>query len=121
MASLFQRLGGQEAVDSVVETFYRKVLMDDRINQYFEDIDMDEQIQKQKAFLTMVFGGPASYSGRDMREAHRHLVDRGLNDQHVDAVLELLASSLADHGVSQEDISEVAGIANSVRDDVLSR
>ncbi len=121
MSSLYQRLGGQEAVDAVVETFYRKVLMDDRISEFFEDIDMEQQIQKQKAFLTMVFGGPVNYSGLDMREGHKHLVDRGLNDQHVDAVIELLGTALAEHGVNQEEISEVASIANSVRDDVLNR
>lgn len=121
MTSLYDRLGGQQAVDAVVETFYRKVLTDDRISQFFEDTDMDQQIAKQKSFLSMVFGGPANYSGLDMREAHRHLVKKGLNDSHVDAVIELLGSSLSDHGVGNSDINEVAKIANSVRDDVLDR
>jgi hemoglobin len=121
MASLYQKLGGQNAVDAVVETFYRKVLTDDRISDFFDDVDMDHQIAKQKAFLTMVFGGPVAYSGKDMREGHRHLVARGLNDSHVDAVVELLAASLAEHGVSPEDIEQVAVIANSVRADVLNR
>jgi hemoglobin len=121
MTTLFERLGGQTAVEAVVETFYRKVLTDERINQYFDDVDMERQINKQKAFLTMVFGGPAVYSGKDMREGHKHLVARGLNDSHVDAVIELLGQSLTEHGVSQSDISDIAGIANSVRNDVLNR
>lgn len=121
MGSLYEKLGGQEAVDTVVETFYRKVLVDDRISEFFDDVDMDQQIVKQKAFLTMVFGGPANYSGKDMRDGHKHLVTRGLNDSHVDAVIELLGASLREHGVNDADISEIAGIANSVRDDVLCR
>lgn len=121
MSSLYQRLGGQQAVDQVVETFYRKVLLDDRISSFFDDVDMDGQIQKQKSFLTMVFGGPTNYSGLAMREGHRHLVDRGLSDIHVDAVIELLGEALASHGASAEDISEVVTIANSVRDDVLNK
>lgn len=121
MGSLYEKLGGQKAVDTVVETFYRKVLVDDRISDFFDDVDMDHQIVKQKAFLTMVFGGPANYTGKDMREGHKHLVARGLNDSHVDAVIELLGAALKEHGVSDSDISEVAAIANSVRDDVLSR
>lgn len=121
MGSLYEKLGGQKAVDAVVETFYRKVLVDDRISDFFDDVDMDHQIVKQKAFLTMVFGGPANYTGKDMREGHKHLVARGLNDSHVDAVIELLGAALKEHGVSDSDISEVAAIANSVRDDVLSR
>lgn len=121
MTPLYQRLGGQKAVEEVVETFYRKVLTDDRISEFFDDIDMDVQIQKQKAFLTMVFGGPANYSGLDMRAGHKHLVDRGLTDKHVDAVIENLGAALSEHGAQATDIAEVSAIANSVRNDVLSR
>lgn len=121
MPSLFQRLGGESAVHEVVETFYRKVLMDARISEFFDDVEMDRQMLKQQAFLTMVFGGPSAYTGKDMRAGHKHLVARGLNDSHVDAVIEILGEALAEHGVAGSDIAEVAGIANSVRDDVLSR
>ena len=82
---------------------------------------MDKQIAKQKAFLTMVFGGPNNYTGKDMREGHKHLVDRGLNDEHVDIVIEHLGGTLAELGVGEGEISEVAALANSVRDDVLNR
>lgn len=121
MASLYERLGGMKAVDVVVETFYRKVLMDDRISHFFDDVDMDDQLLKQKGFLTMAFGGPVAYTGKDMRQGHLHLVQRGLNDAHVDAVIELLGASLTEHGVAIEDIAQIAAIANSVRDDVLNR
>lgn len=121
MTNLFGQLGGQAAVEAVVETFYRKVLTDDRVSEFFDDVDMDRQITKQKAFLTMVFGGPSSYSGKDMRDGHRHLVARGLSDKHVDAVIELLGESLRDHGVTSDQIAEVAAVAESVRDAVLNR
>ena len=119
--SLYDKLGGQDAVNAAVDIFYRKVLMDDRISSFFEDVDMEGQVQKQRAFLTMVFGGPNNYSGLDMRQGHRHLVAKGLNDSHVDAVIELLGETLKELGAGGEDIAEVAGIANSVRDDVLDR
>ncbi len=121
MATLYERLGGEAAVNAAVDIFYRKVLSDDRINDYFEDVDMDAQAAKQKSFLTMVFGGPNNYTGKDMREGHKHLVERGLNDSHVDAVIENLGSTLKELGVEDADIQEVADIANSVRDDVLNR
>ena len=50
MSSLFEQLGGEGAVDAAVDIFYRKVLQDDRIKDFFTDVDMDEQIKKQKAF-----------------------------------------------------------------------
>ncbi len=121
MSSLYERLGGEAAVDAAVDIFYRKVLSDDRVNEFFDDVDIEGQAAKQKGFLTMVFGGPNNYTGKDMREGHKHLVARGLNDNHVDAIIELLGSTLKELGVNDTDIAEVAGIAESVRDDVLNR
>ena len=82
---------------------------------------MDRQISKQKAFLTMVFGGPAHYTGKDMRAGHAHLLKMGLNDSHVDAVIENLGSTLQELGVAPAVIEKVAALANSVRGDVLNK
>ena len=98
--TLYEQLGGDAAVISAVEIFYRKVLVDDRISRFFDDVDMDRQIAKQKSFLTMAFGGPAAYSGKDMRSAHAGLVSRGLNNSHVDAVVENLGATLRELGVA---------------------
>lgn len=121
MTTLYERLGGEAVLDEAVDIFYRKVLADDRISAFFEDVDMDRQAGKQKAFLAMVFGGPTEYTGRDMREAHQPLVARGLVDDHVDAVIEHLGKTLEELGASEVDIEAVAAIANSVRDEVLNR
>jgi len=121
MSSLYERIGGEAAVEQAVGIFYRKVLLDDRVNEFFDGVDMDQQINKQKGFLTMAFGGPNNYTGKDMREGHKHLVARGLNDSHVDAIVELLGETLQELGVAAQDIQEVANIANSVRGDVLNK
>ena len=84
-------------------------------------IGNQEQAAKQKAFLTMAFGGPANYSGKDMREGHAKLVQMGLNDSHFDAVIENLAATLSELGVSAELIGQVAAIAQTTRADVLGK
>lgn len=119
--TLYERLGGAAGVDAAVEEFYRRVLRDDRTARFFDDVDMDRQIARQAAFLTMAFGGPNNYTGQDLRTAHSHLVDRGMGDPQVDAVIELLGATLRDLGVAETDIAEVAAIAGSVRGDVLNR
>jgi hemoglobin len=119
--NLYEQLGGKPAVDAAVDLFYQKVLADIRISHFFASIDMKKQMGKQKAFLTMVFGGPANYTGLDMRKGHAHLVERGLNDSHFDAVVENLGQTLAELGVNQDLIRQVAAIAESVRNDVLNR
>jgi hemoglobin len=121
MATLYEQLGGAAAVDRAVEIFYRKMLGDDRVASFFGDVDMERQASKQRAFLTMVLGGPNHYTGRDMRQAHAGLVSRGLADGHVDVVIEHLGATLKELGASDGQIAEVAALANSVRDDVLGR
>jgi hemoglobin len=119
--SLFEKLGGEAAVDAAVDIFYRKVLNDYRISHFFEGVDMEKQAAKQKAFLTMAFGGPHNYTGMDMRRGHAHLVQRGLNDTHFDAVIEDLAATLRELNVPENLIAQVAVIAEGTRNDVLGR
>lgn len=118
MSSLFERIGGKPAVEAAVDLFYRKVLSDDRISHFFDSIDMDRQRAKQKAFLTMAFGGPHNYSGKDMRAAHAKMQ---LTEEHFNAVVENLAATLKELGVGDAEIGEVATIAGSVKNDVLNK
>lgn len=118
MSNLYEKIGGEAAVDLAVDVFYRKVLSDDRISHFFDTVDMDRQRVKQKAFLTYAFGGPASYSGKDMRTAHASM---NLNEGHFDAVMENLGATLKELNVPDELIAEAAAIANSVKADVLNR
>ena len=119
--SLFESLGGAGAVDAAVDIFYRKVLSDDSISGFFDTTDMDDQRAKQKSFLTMAFGGPNEYTGKDMREAHAPLVEKGLNDSHFDAVAGHLQATLEELKVPADLIAQVMAIAGSTRDDVLNR
>ncbi len=121
-SSLYEQLGGEAAVNAAVDVFYRKVLSDYRINRFFDNTDIEKQAAKQKAFLTMAFGGPNHYNGADMRQAHAHLVKNlGLDDSHFDAVMEHLTATLEELNVPQNLIVQVAAIAESTRNDVLGR
>lgn len=119
--SLYDRIGGEAAVNAAVELFYRKVLGDYRISRFFDKSDMEKQIVKQKAFFTMAFGGPNNYSGQDMRDGHAHLVKMGLDDSHFDAVMEHLGATLVELNVPEDLIGEAAAIAESTRNDVLGK
>jgi len=118
MSSIYDRIGGEPAVDAAVDVFYRKVLSDDRISQFFDAVDMDRQRAKQKAFLTFAFGGPNQYTGQDLRVAHAKMT---LTDAHFDAVMENLGATLTELGVPAALIAEAAAVAESVRPAVLNR
>ncbi|HEY1534408.1 MAG TPA: group 1 truncated hemoglobin, partial [Polyangiaceae bacterium] len=84
--SLYERIGGEAAVAAAVDLFYEKVLADQRTQSFFAGLDMQAQIKKQMAFMTVAFGGPKEYRGRDLRAAHAGLVrDKGLTDVHFNA------------------------------------
>ena len=119
--TLYERIGGAVAVDAAVDVFYRKVLADYRINRFFDDINMDKQAAKQKAFFTMAFGGPNTYTGKDLRNAHARLVKMGLGNDHFDVVMEHLSATLKELNVPQDLIIEVETLAESTRKDVLSK
>ncbi|AKJ28535.1 group I truncated hemoglobin [Caldimonas brevitalea] len=121
MTSLYDKLGGEAAVDAAVDRFYDRVLRDERIKHFFEGIDMPRQRQHQKMFLTYAFGGAPAYGGGGLRASHAPLVARGLNDTHFDAVIEDLALTLKDMGVADDLVDEVALVAETVRPDVLGR
>jgi hemoglobin len=119
--SLYDQIGGSAAVDAAVDLFYEKVLADNTINGFFQAVDMKKQRAKQKAFLTMVFGGPNGYSGKDLRSAHAPLVAKGLGDVHFDAVAKHLQATLDQLKVPADLKNQVMTIAGSVRNDVLGR
>lgn len=118
--SLFERIGGKDAVNAAVELFYDKILNDTRISHFFENIDMKRQRAKQKVFMTYAFGGTPNYSGLSMRKAHEHLVkEKGLNESHFNAVAENLIATLKELGVPQNLIDEVIAIVLTTKNDVL--
>ena len=118
-ASIYQQIGGKAAMDAAIEIFYKKVLADDRIRHFFDDVDMVRQRTKQKAFLSAAFGGPIPWEGKDMRKAHAKL--SGLNDSHFNAVAENLQATLTELKVKKELIDKIMAIAESTRADVLNR
>ncbi|MCQ8180663.1 group 1 truncated hemoglobin [Methylomonas sp. SURF-1] len=119
--SLYERIGGEAAVNAAVDLFYGKVLDDYRINRFFEKTDMPKQVEHLKAFMTVAFGGPNNYTGRSLRDGHARLVKMGLNDSHYDAVMEHLGATMNELNVPQELIAEAAALVESVRGEVLGK
>ena len=124
MSTLYEKLGGENTVKLVVEKFYERVLNDDRINHFFEQVDMFKQKIHQIDFLTYAFEGSERYRGSAMREVHRKLVqEKGLSDEHFDAFIEDLVETLKELDISPALIEEALAIAGSVehRNDVLNK
>ncbi len=104
---------------AAVSIFYAKVIADELTRDFFAKLDMEAQAAKQTAFMVRAFGGPSEYAGRDLRTAHRGLVERGLRGEHFDAVLGHLRDTLHELGIAPALIDEVMVIVGATRAEVL--
>ncbi|MGR9046932.1 MAG: globin domain-containing protein [Gammaproteobacteria bacterium] len=119
---LYERVGGDKAMEIAVDLFYRKVLKDELVGPFFEDVDMESQRLKQKSFLSMAFGGPYQYSKLDLREVHKPLIEKfGMSDEHFDRVAAIFLETLKELNISEKEIQGVMAIIESTREDVLNR
>ncbi len=120
--TLYERLGGAPAIEAAVDRFYDRIMSDPSLAHFFDRVSMDKQREKQKAFMTYVFGGPTNYSGKSLRIAHQRLVEEyGLKDSHFDSVVSHLRSTLRELKVAPETIKEVVALVETTRNDVLNR
>jgi hemoglobin len=121
MATLYERIGGDEAMAAAVNGLYDRIMTDDILLPFFSHLDIEKQIKKQVAFLTMAFGGGRQYEGPDLRTSHAGLVRRGLTDVHFDRVAHHLRATLESLGVEEGIKQEVLGLVSSLRTEVLGR
>lgn len=118
-ATLFERLGGDAAINAVVDEFYGRVLCDNNLKKFFSHIDITNQATHQKNFLKSLTSG-TEYKGRGLYLAHSDLIDYlGLNQEHFNAVIGHLVNTLIHFDVPNELIGEVAGVVPSLRQGVF--
>lgn len=117
-ASLYQRIGGKAALHASVDLFYAKVLADERVKHFFDDVNMDVQIRKQKEFLAAALGAPAPWIGKDMRKAHENL---DLREEDFAAIADNLQKTLAELQLDGKLVGEIMAVVASTKDDVLNR
>jgi hemoglobin len=115
--SLYEKVGGEEAISKVVDYFYSElVLKDDTVNQFFTETDMEKQRAHQTKFISFALGGPNQYSGQSMAKAHEGM---NLQPAHFNAIVRHLHDALAHFGVSEADIDTALTKVASLKDDIL--
>lgn len=116
--TLYHRLGGEEQISNIVDDFYERVLADESVAGFFEDVDMAAQRAHQTQFLSAVAGGPVEYDGGDIREAHEGL---GLEPEHFAAIATHLETALREFDVPEESVESIMSEVAALEDDVLRR
>jgi len=118
--TIYRDIGGRDAVEAVVDDFYDRVLADEQLAPYFEDMDMDMEALRthQVQFVSAVAGGPVEYTGADMREAHAHM---DITAADFDLVGQYLQSALEDNGVPDEHVEAIMSEVVALKAPVLGR
>ena len=115
-SSLYERIGGEEAIATLVDALYQRIMGDEALRPFFEHSSMDTLRRMQREFIAAAVGGPIVYAGRSLREAH---ADRGITKGHFQKFVHHLLEALKAHDLSEEDAYEVISRLNTYVDDVI--
>lgn len=116
--SLYQRLGGKEALTAVVNELWALVAADSRINARFAHTKPEAFGGQLVDFLCQASGGPCKYQGKDMKTAHTGMK---LNDAEFNALAEDTVKALDKFKVPTGEKYEVINLLGSLKDEVVNR
>lgn len=114
----YEKYGGFSTVSRIVMRLYDKLLDDDDVGPFFDDVDMPSLIDHQTKFVSSLMGGPASFSDTHIANAHRGLQ---IHDAHFDRLKELVQETLDEFSIEQTDTDTVLGAFEARRDLLVIR
>lgn len=117
-ASLYERLGGLPAIESVMAGLTQNIAKDERINGFFIGADLkrvEYQLSQQVCAAT---GGPCTYTGGSMLKVHTGM---NITEVQFNALVEDLVKSLNTHGVRQREQNELLQALGSMKEDIVNR
>lgn len=115
--TIYDRIGGHEAIEVVVEDFYVRVLADDQLSGFFTGTNMNRLKGKQAEFFAAALGGPEPYSGAPMKQVHQ---GRGITMHHFSLVAGHLAAALAAAGVASSTVTDILGAIAPLAPEIVS-
>ena len=114
--SLYDRLGGQDAIVAVVDDFVANVAADDKINTFFAKTDIPNLKKQLVDQICEATGGPCKYTGKDMKTAHAGM---GVKDDHFTALVGDLKKSLDKFKVPEKEQGELLGALGPMQKDIV--
>jgi hemoglobin len=114
--SLYDRLGGKDAITAVVDDFVGNVAGDKRINAFFANADIPGLKQKLVDQICSATGGPCTYGGKDMKTAHQGM---GVKEADFNALVEDLVKSLDKFKVGEKEKADLLGALGGMKGDIV--
>src|SRR3990172_10390262 len=119
--SLYERVGGYDALAKVVDEFIVRLVGDQRFNKFFVGHSADSQKRIRKHILDQfcaATGGPCIYTGRDMKTTHQGLA---ITEADWEAAAKHLVGSLDKFKVPQKEKDEIMAFVTSLKKDIVEK
>ncbi|HKZ77247.1 MAG TPA: group 1 truncated hemoglobin [Pyrinomonadaceae bacterium] len=119
--SLYERVGGYDALAKVVDEFIVRLVGDQRFNKFFVGHSADSQKRIRQHILDQfcaATGGPCIYTGRDMKTTHQGLA---ITEADWEAAAKHLVGSLDKFKVPQKEKDEIMAFVTSLKKDIVEK
>lgn len=119
MKSLYQRLGGYDAIAAVVDDFIQRLATDASLGRFFQGHSTSSLRKTRQLIVDQLCeatGGPCYYTGRDMKTAHAGM---GISEADWDASVKHLVTTLDKFKVPQKEKDEVLAAVSSFKGDIV--
>jgi hemoglobin len=114
--SLYERLGGKDAINAVIDDFAARVLADARINQKFAKSNPERLVFHLKEQVCVVTGGPCKYTGNSMQKAHKHMM---VTEGEFNALVEDLVATLDKFNVPAKEKGEILAALGPLKSQIV--
>jgi hemoglobin len=116
--TLYQRLGGYDSIQAVVDEAIKNIAADRRINRFFKGANIQRLRRQLADQICAASGGPCVYRGRDMKSAHAGM---GIESRHFDALVQDLGKALNKFRVPAREQRELVAILGPMKKDIVTR
>jgi hemoglobin len=119
--TLYERVGGYDALAKVVDDFVGRLVMDKQFEKFFVGHAEDSKKRIRQHILDLFCektGGPCIYTGREMRTSHAGL---GITNADWDAAAKHLVASLDKFKVPEKEKGQILTFMTSLKKDIVEK
>jgi hemoglobin len=119
--SLYQRIGGYDAIAAVTDDFIARMVADDKLKRFFVVFSEDSRGKIRQHVIDLICkssGGPCVYTGRDMKTSH---AGAGVTKADWDKSVALFLETLNKFKVPEREQKELAGLILPLEKDIVEK